>query len=68
MYSRSVIEDYKEYRVNRPFIRKEILWSVLWAALKTSARTKSYDLTFILTFILNEINDNSETYSYNQKR
>ena len=48
-YKYMVEEKYKEYRVHRPFIRKEILWSVLWAALKTSARAKSCNFLHIYT-------------------
>ena len=42
LHGRSLREKYKEYRVHRPFIRKEILWRVLWAALKTSDNCKTY--------------------------
>ena len=37
---RSVWENYKEYRDNRPLIRKEIKWSMEYAMLKVDARVQ----------------------------
>ena len=52
----------RKTRVDRPFIRKEILRSVLWVALELA---RGPSLTIFFTFILNKIHDNCKTYSYN---
>ena len=38
--SRSIWENYKTYRVDRPFIRKNILWNMQQTKLKVSARVR----------------------------